>query len=75
MQCVGIGSEKKGEYNGYPYSHIPVYATYEHEEIDGLGTFKVNVPTKVGIGDLRVGDDFDIQYNRFGKVSGIIINE
>ena len=58
--------------NGNQITGTRLYATFKDEKISGLGTEAIWVPTTVSIPKLEPNAPFDVSYNRFGRVSGII---
>lgn len=47
------------------------YLSYEKESVQGLAIEIIRVGSRVNIDGLSVGDQIDIFYNKYGKVSKI----
>lgn len=73
MKVVGIGPVRKGTFNGYEYSSRSIYCTYPSESVEGIATYKLNVPEKIDISGLKIGCEISPSYNRYGKLEKLNI--
>lgn len=73
MKVVGIGSLKKGNYNGFEYENRSIYCTYQSDKVEGLATYRFNVPARIDISGLKIGSEINPSYNRYGKLEKLNI--
>ena len=58
--------------NGKQITGTRLFATFRDEHISGLGCESFWVPSTVALPELKSNSNFDVQYNKYGKVVGIV---
>lgn len=68
-----IGIEKRqGVYEGNAYDNTILHCTYKKQNVNGLCVLSLKVKT-VNAPDLKVGDNVNPMYDRFGNVVQLTI--
>ena len=69
-KILGISKRRSGNYQGRDWANYLLFAAnYDATQIDsGVWVDQIKVSDKRGVGDLKVGDEINVYYNRFGGV-------
>lgn len=72
-KILGISEKRKGEYNGRPWSNTLIFAVnFDAQHIkEGVWVDTLKVPDRIDISSLKVGDEVNVYYNRYGNIDVI----
>lgn len=74
MKIVGIRNISYTSKNGYEVSGVELQCTYKNSRVEGEAVEKVYISKKAieENEELKVGEEVNFTYNKFGKVERII---
>lgn len=58
--------------NGKEIKGTRLFATFKDDHIQGLGCESFWVPSSVPMPELKGNSTFDVSYNKYGKIAGIV---
>lgn len=58
--------------NGREIKGTRLFATFKDDHVQGLGCESFWVPSSVQMPELKLNMNFDVTYNKYGKVAGIV---
>lgn len=67
MQVKDVVSKKTGN----PYKAAILFVTYESKNVTGLAAMQVYTTVDRVPGDVAIGDEVNVLYNRFGNVESV----
>ena len=71
MELVGW-REVEFEKNGEEIRGVRLYFTYPDDHVNGVATESIYVSDRVELPALSLGAEYDVLYNKYGKVKGIV---
>lgn len=71
IENVSYKSKKTGEQVKGTRLHL----SYEHEDVEGCGVETVFCNSSIDLEGLEVGDQVVVFYNKFGRVTGISVQD
>lgn len=73
---LGI-EESEGEFKGNRFSGRNVYAqypdSYQSDRLVGSKVDRLWIPDKLRVGAIKVGDNIEVFYNKYGKVDSVTV--
>lgn len=79
MKVIGIQKDVRFKMDGNEFIGINIFGTVPRDGVEGFATEKLFINStkqcySTAIG-LKVNDDINVYYNRYGKVDTIIVNK
>lgn len=71
MKLVGFQNIDYEKKDGTRVTGVKLHITYEDENVDGEAADQIYVGSAVKIPVLKIGDEIDIRYNRFGRIDSV----
>lgn len=77
MKVIGIQKNVEFDYSGNHFKGLNLFVTFESSSVEGVATNKyfmnMDKPIYNDALQVKLGDEIDFQYNRFGKPESLVI--
>lgn len=74
---LGYSDIKSGNYQGRDWSNRQLYVRHctPANGVTGEQVEVIKVPVTIDVSGFKLGDTYDVYYNRYGKVDSVVLNK